>query len=38
MATLVDPGVRRELEARGGEDVSACMNCGNCTATCGLVT
>jgi ferredoxin len=38
MAACVDPSLRRELEAFGGEDISACMNCGNCTATCGLVT
>lgn len=38
MATIVDPGLRRELESVGGDDISACMNCGSCTATCGLVT
>ena len=38
MAVCADPSLRRELQALGGGDISACMNCGSCTATCGLVT
>lgn len=36
MATLVEPGLHREIAKYGGGDVTACMNCGTCTATCPL--
>jgi len=36
MSVRVDPDLREELKAYGGDDVSACMNCGNCTAICPL--
>jgi ferredoxin len=34
MAFRVTPGLHREIEKFGGGDVTACMNCGNCTVTC----
>jgi len=34
MALRVEPGLHREFAKFGGGDVTACMNCGNCTATC----
>ncbi len=34
MAFRVTPGLHREIAKFGGGDVTACMNCGNCTATC----
>jgi ferredoxin len=34
MAYRVDPGLHREVAKYGGGDITACMNCGNCTATC----
>jgi heterodisulfide reductase subunit C/quinone-modifying oxidoreductase subunit QmoC len=36
MPTRVDPDLSKELAAFGGGDTTACMNCGNCTATCAL--
>lgn len=30
----VEPGLHREVAKFGGGDVTACMNCGNCTAVC----
>jgi len=38
MAVRLDPGLHREIARYGGGDVTACMNCGNCTATCPLST
>jgi ferredoxin len=34
MSMRVEPGLHREIARFGGGDVTACMNCGNCTATC----
>ncbi|MBP2682985.1 MAG: 4Fe-4S ferredoxin, iron-sulfur binding domain protein [Deltaproteobacteria bacterium] len=34
MAYRVDPGLHREVARYGGGDITACMNCGICTATC----
>jgi quinone-modifying oxidoreductase subunit QmoC len=36
MAVRIDPGLHREIARYGGGDVTACMNCGNCTASCPL--
>jgi ferredoxin len=36
MSVRVDPGLVRELREFGGETVSRCFNCGNCTAVCSL--
>jgi quinone-modifying oxidoreductase subunit QmoC len=38
MSFRMDPGLHREVAKYGGEDVAACMNCGNCTAVCSLST
>jgi ferredoxin len=38
MGSRVDPGLHREIAKFGGKDVTLCMNCGNCTATCTLST
>ncbi|MGE5190149.1 MAG: 4Fe-4S dicluster domain-containing protein [Gemmatimonadota bacterium] len=35
---MVEPGFHREIARYGGEDVTACMNCGSCTAVCSLST
>ncbi|MCX6245628.1 MAG: 4Fe-4S dicluster domain-containing protein [Bacteroidetes bacterium] len=32
----IDPGFASELKKYGARDFSACFNCGNCTAVCGL--
>jgi ferredoxin len=32
----IDPGFAAELKKYGAKDFSACFNCGNCTAVCGL--
>jgi ferredoxin len=32
----IDPGFASELKKYGAKDFSACFNCGNCTAVCGL--
>jgi len=34
MGVRVTPGLYREVAKFGGGDITACMNCGNCTATC----
>jgi ferredoxin len=34
MSVRMDPGLHREMARFGGGDVTACMNCGTCTATC----
>ena len=34
MAVRVTPGLYREVAKFGGGDITACMNCGNCTAIC----
>ncbi len=36
MSHTVDPIFINELAHYGGSDVSACFNCGNCTAVCSL--
>lgn len=36
MTVRLDPELHREIARYGGGDVTACMNCGNCTATCPL--
>ena len=38
MSIRIDPQLHREIAKYGGGDLSACMNCGNCTATCPLST
>jgi ferredoxin len=32
----IDPGFASELKKYGTKDFTACFNCGNCTAVCGL--
>jgi ferredoxin len=32
----MEPGLHREIARYGAGDVTACMNCGNCTAVCPL--
>jgi ferredoxin len=32
----IDPGFASEIKKYGAKDFSACFNCGNCTAVCGL--
>ena len=34
MGCRVVPGLHRQIAKFGGGDVTACMNCGNCTASC----
>ena len=34
MSVRIEPGLHREIARFGGGDVTACMNCGACTATC----
>lgn len=34
MGTRVQPGLHQEIVRFGGRDVTACMNCGNCTVIC----
>jgi ferredoxin len=34
MSVRMEPGLHRAIAKFGGGDVTACMNCGNCTATC----
>jgi len=34
MVSRMTPGLHREVAKFGGGDITACMNCGNCTATC----
>ncbi len=34
MAHRVEPGLFRDVARFGGGDVTTCMNCGSCTATC----
>ena len=36
MSTLVDPNLHREIARFGSDDISQCINCGNCTAICSL--
>lgn len=36
MSVRVDPGFLEELRRFGAADVTACFNCGNCTAVCSL--
>jgi ferredoxin len=36
MSVRIEPGLHREIARFGGGDVTACMNCGDCTATCPL--
>jgi heterodisulfide reductase subunit C len=36
MSQMVDPGFINELARYGASDISACFNCGNCTAVCSL--
>lgn len=38
MTTLVDVNLLSDLQRYGAADVSACFSCGNCTATCPLVS
>ena len=38
MTTLVDTNLMADLQRYGAADVSACFSCGNCTATCPLVS
>ncbi len=32
----IDPGFASEIKKYGARDFTACFNCGNCTAVCGL--
>lgn len=36
MALVVNPNLLREIKKFGAFDISACFNCGNCTAVCPL--
>ena len=36
MSTRADPTLLKDIELFGAADVSACFNCGNCTAICPL--
>ncbi len=36
MSHTVDPGFMTELARYGASDISACFNCGNCSAACSL--
>jgi ferredoxin len=36
MSYRVNPALAEELAHFGGETISKCFNCGNCTAVCGL--
>jgi len=36
MSVTLDPGFLREAQRYGAFDISACFNCGNCTAICPL--
>jgi ferredoxin len=36
MSQMVDPRFMGELARYGASDISACFNCGNCTAVCSL--
>jgi len=38
MSARVDPGVITDLARYGGDTVSKCFNCGNCTAACALTS
>jgi ferredoxin len=38
MTALVDTNLLTDLQRFGAADVSACFSCGNCTATCPLVS
>ena len=37
MATKIEPNLLDKIEEYGAVNASACFNCGNCTAVCGLV-
>jgi len=36
MSTIVDPGLHEEIGCFGCDDITQCINCGNCTAVCSL--
>jgi len=36
MSNRVDPDLHREMALYGAGDLDKCINCGNCTAVCGL--
>ncbi|MBN2294065.1 MAG: 4Fe-4S dicluster domain-containing protein [Pirellulales bacterium] len=36
MSTTVDPGLHKEIGCFGCDDITQCINCGNCTAVCSL--
>lgn len=36
MSTIVNPDLHREIAAFGCDDITRCINCGNCTAVCSL--
>jgi quinone-modifying oxidoreductase, subunit QmoC len=38
MSTRVNPGLLPEIKKYGAVNISACFNCGNCTAVCPLST
>jgi ferredoxin len=38
MSTRVNPGLLPEIKKYGAVNISACFNCGNCTAICPLST
>ena len=38
MTAIVDAGLLTDIKRYGAADVSACFNCGTCTAICPLTT
>ena len=36
MSQRADPNLLREIQSYGAPDITACFNCGNCTAICPL--
>ena len=36
MSTIVNPDLHREIAAFGCDEITRCINCGNCTAVCSL--
>ncbi|MBN2384772.1 4Fe-4S dicluster domain-containing protein [bacterium] len=37
MPISLDPTLSKEIKTYGGDEISTCINCGNCSATCSLV-
>lgn len=36
MSTIVDPDLHQDVARFGSDDITRCINCGNCTAACSL--